>query len=193
MDGLDDVQQPKNQNNHENGSKTAAGTVSPVARVPISREGPKEKKHKNNDDDQFQDIPPKSGNCQARLIDRCLLARLCYPLKSQQKNINPSNAPSKNSLLCWVAGRSALNFKSSKAANDVLTSGSYPGPGMGRLFLSLPYHRSHDSHPPHLCGDFARLSFHLRTQSGLAFARQARRPQQKSRTPGLGFSVVAFS
>jgi hypothetical protein len=55
---LNYVQQPKNNHDQKNGPKSAARPIAPVARVRVGRERTQQKKYQNNDNNQFQGVPP---------------------------------------------------------------------------------------------------------------------------------------
>jgi hypothetical protein len=57
--GLSYVQQPEDKDNQKNGSQTAAGVVTPAARVRINRERSKEKQQQNNHKNEFQGVSPE--------------------------------------------------------------------------------------------------------------------------------------
>jgi hypothetical protein len=58
MIGLYNVEQPKNDHDQKNRAQATAWIVTPVARIRVSREGPEKQQKKNNDNNQFQDVPP---------------------------------------------------------------------------------------------------------------------------------------
>jgi len=54
MPELNDLQQPENDDDEQDGAKNTTATIAPVARVGEDGEGAEQQKNENDDDDEFQ-------------------------------------------------------------------------------------------------------------------------------------------
>ena len=81
--GLDVVQRPEDDDDEQNGAQYARAAIAPVPRVRENREGPEQQQQKNDDDNQFQGVPPKRNVQQS---SRC--KRWCSVLSEQNILMN---------------------------------------------------------------------------------------------------------
>ena len=82
LQGLNDLQQPKNDDDQQDGAEDTAATITPIARVREDGERAEQQKDENDDDNEFQGEPPKI----AFQAVRCGRRAGCY-LTSPDENI----------------------------------------------------------------------------------------------------------